>query len=300
MRNLLRLRAAGAHRLELTDWKQRALSKTPHRAGSRSWGNLVQRVVVSADFTNTATGARLLAFNTHLDDLSWRSRRESARFILDLVVAAREAEPEAAIVVTGDFNADARAVGGSRDGRRRAEGVTVIGFVIAGLGWGTAAGMSQWRCPQGVSSRVLDIRPSVDIAFGIVGLMAVWSSVLQIFISTRWWDLPMPLLTNGLCAALFFVLLVRLGVLADAERLPRPMLPATVTTIALGFSLGVLWEVFDWFGHTLIDKEIFVGYVDTIGDLVWGGAGALLAGFCVSFLTSLSVAVDCLPTSILE
>ncbi|MCY7289611.1 MAG: hypothetical protein LH624_15555 [Cryobacterium sp.] len=147
---------------------------------------------------------------------------------------------------------------------------------------------------------MLVIRPSVDIAFGIVVLMAVWSSVLQIFISTRWWDLPMPLLTNGLCAALFFVLLVRLGVLADAERLPRPMLSATVTTIALGFSLGVLWEVFDWFGHTLIDKEIFVGYVDTIGDLVWGGSGALLAGFCVSFLTSRSVAVDCLPTSILE
>ncbi|HSP53770.1 MAG TPA: endonuclease/exonuclease/phosphatase family protein [Cryobacterium sp.] len=96
-------------RLELTDWQQRALSKTPHKAGSRSWGNLAQRVVVSAEFTDTATGARLLAFNTHFDHLSWRSRRESASFLLDLVGAAREAEPEAAIVVTGDFNADAGA-----------------------------------------------------------------------------------------------------------------------------------------------------------------------------------------------
>ena len=98
-----------SRRLELTDWQQRALSATPHQAGSRSWGNLAQRVVVSADFTETATGARLLAFNTHLDHLSGRSRRESASFILDLVGAAREAEPEAAIVVTGDFNADANA-----------------------------------------------------------------------------------------------------------------------------------------------------------------------------------------------
>ena len=95
-----------SRRLDLTGWQQRALSKTPHKAGSRSWGNLAQRVVVSADFTDTATGERLLAFNTHFDHLSGRSRRESARFILDLVEAAHEAEPEAAIVVTGDFNAD--------------------------------------------------------------------------------------------------------------------------------------------------------------------------------------------------
>ena len=98
-----------SRRLELTDWRQRALSKTPHRAGSRSWGNLAQRVVVSAEFTDTATGARLHAFNTHFDHLSWRSRRESASFLLDLVGASREAEPDAAIVVTGDFNAEARA-----------------------------------------------------------------------------------------------------------------------------------------------------------------------------------------------
>lgn len=96
-----------SRRLELTHWQQRALSATPEQPGSRSWGNLTRRVVVSAEFTDTATGARLLAFNTHLDHLSSRSRLESATFILNLVGAARAAEPDAAIVVTGDFNADA-------------------------------------------------------------------------------------------------------------------------------------------------------------------------------------------------
>ena len=95
-----------SRRLELTAWQQRALSATPEKPGSRSWGNLTRRVVVSADFTDTATGARLLAFNTHFDHLSWRSRLESAAFILDLVGAARAAVPDAAIVVTGDLNAD--------------------------------------------------------------------------------------------------------------------------------------------------------------------------------------------------
>ena len=31
-------------------------------------------------------------------------------------------------------------------------------------------------------------------------------------------------------------------------------------TTALGLSLGVLWEIFEWFGHTFIDGEIYVGY----------------------------------------
>lgn len=174
--------------------------------------------------------------------------------------------------------------------------VALLGIVVAGLGWGTIAGVSLAVVSVGMFlPRLLVVRPSVDIIFGVVVLIAVWSSVLQIYISTRWWDLPMHFLTNGLCAALCYLLLVRLGVVADAETLPRPMLSAAVTTTALGLSLGVLWEVFEWFGHTFIDEEIYVGYVDTIGDLVWGGAGALLAGCSVSFLLGRSASEGRLP-----
>lgn len=95
-----------SRRLELTGWRQRALSSTPDKPGSRSWGNMTQRIVVSAEFTDIATGARLIAFNTHFDHLSPRSRHESARFIVNLVRSARVAEPDAGIVVTGDFNSD--------------------------------------------------------------------------------------------------------------------------------------------------------------------------------------------------
>jgi len=92
-------------RLELTAWRQRALSATPDVPGSRSFGNLTRRIVVAAEFTDTATGARLVAFNTHLDHLSWRSRLASAAMILDLVRHAESAEPDAAVIVTGDVNA---------------------------------------------------------------------------------------------------------------------------------------------------------------------------------------------------
>jgi len=157
--------------------------------------------------------------------------------------------------------------------------LAVVGIVVAGIGWGPVEGASLAVVAGGMLlPRVMDLRPSVDIAFGIVILVAAWSSVLEIYITTRWWDIPVHFLTNGLCAAVLYVLLVRGRILADATTLPRPMLSAVVMTTAVGLSLGVLWEIWEWFGHTFIDGEIFVGYVDSIGDLVWGGFGALVAG----------------------
>ncbi|KZE92908.1 hypothetical protein AVP42_02175 [Agromyces sp. NDB4Y10] len=99
-----------ADRLDLTAWRQRALSATPDLLGSRtrSWGNVTRRILVSAAFADRATGARIVAFNTHLDHLSWRSRLHSARLILELAAASHAADPDAAIVVTGDFNANER------------------------------------------------------------------------------------------------------------------------------------------------------------------------------------------------
>jgi hypothetical protein len=157
--------------------------------------------------------------------------------------------------------------------------VSLVGIVVASVGWGPIAGVSVALAAGGtVIPRMLALRPSVDIAFGITVLVAVWSSVLDIYITTPWWDLPVHLVTNGLCAALLYILLERAGVLPDAATLPRPRLTMVVVTTALGFTLGVIWEVFEWIGHTYLDPAIYVGYTDTIGDMVWGGAGSLLAG----------------------
>lgn len=86
-------------RLQLTDWSQQALSDTPHEPGSRSWGNLVPRIVVSASFADRETGARFSVLNTHLDPLSRKSRLHSARMLRQLV--AGQSDP---VVLTGDAN----------------------------------------------------------------------------------------------------------------------------------------------------------------------------------------------------
>ncbi|GAA1751168.1 hypothetical protein [Agromyces humatus] len=163
--------------------------------------------------------------------------------------------------------------------------LAVLSIVVAAIGWGPLSGLSFVAVVAALLvPRVLRLRPAFDIAFGVAVLFSTWSSVLGVYYTTRWWDVPMHFVTNGLCAALLVVVLVRLGVLADPATLPHPRLSATVATTALGLSLGVLWELFEWFGRSFLDDEILVGYADTLGDLLAGGLGSLSAGLAMTFL----------------
>jgi endonuclease/exonuclease/phosphatase family metal-dependent hydrolase len=87
-----------ARRLELLEWRQHALSDQPSRAGSRSWGNVIPRIVVSARFRDRSTGAGLGVLNTHLDPFSRRSRVRSVAYLRSLV-------GDVPTIVTGDLNA---------------------------------------------------------------------------------------------------------------------------------------------------------------------------------------------------
>lgn len=92
-----------ADRLELLAWRQHALSSHPDRPGSRSWGNPVPRIAVSARFRDLATGAVLEVVNTHLDPFSSRSRVRSVAYLRSILGSVPT-------IVTGDLNAG----GGSR------------------------------------------------------------------------------------------------------------------------------------------------------------------------------------------
>jgi hypothetical protein len=175
-------------------------------------------------------------------------------------------------------------------------------IVVAGIGWGPLSGLSFVLVTGAMFlPRLLGVRPAFDIVFGVASLAAAWSSVLDIYITVRWWDLPIHFLTNGIWAALAYLLLVRFGIVADAATLPRPAVSAALMTTALGLSLGVLWEMFEWFGHNFIDGEIYVGYTDSIGDLLIGGVGALLAGCSMRYLAARpGVAHDLEPSPVVE
>jgi uncharacterized iron-regulated membrane protein len=54
-----------------------------------------------------------------------------------------------------------------------------------------------------------------------------------------------------------------------------------VATVTVGFTLGVLWEFYEWFGNAVLHFVTLVGYDDTIADLAMDGPGPLLAGLGV-------------------
>ena len=87
-------------RLDLRDWTQTALSDEPELPGSRSWGNLIPRILVRAVFRDRATRAEFVVYNTHLDPFSPASSVRAATEIRG--AAAGQHHP---VIVLGDLNA---------------------------------------------------------------------------------------------------------------------------------------------------------------------------------------------------
>lgn len=143
--------------------------------------------------------------------------------------------------------------------------VALFALVLAGLVVPLAAGASR----------------TLDAAYGVGLLVAAWSSALQLYQAIAWLDLAVHLVVTGLVAAVGHLLLARwTGVLVDPHATTgrADRLGAVVVTTSLGLALAVLWEVGEYVGHTYVDPAIYVGYADTIGDLVAGGLGSAVAG----------------------
>jgi hypothetical protein len=166
-------------------------------------------------------------------------------------------------------------------------GLGVLSVIAGGIGWGfvevavfalTLLGM--------LVPRYLGLRPGFDIAVGGTLLVAAWSAVFELYTRVAWLDVVIHFGANGLLAALIFVVAARTGVVADVEPGTRSLLRSAFLTTVFGLAAGVLWEMGEWVGHTVIDPAIFVGYNDTIGDLAVGGLGSLLAGLGIRRLTA--------------
>jgi hypothetical protein len=167
-------------------------------------------------------------------------------------------------------------------GERLADVVRLLGLaslVVIAVGWGFVEMAVFALALLGVVlPRFLGARAPLDAAFGVAVLVAAWSAVLNLYESIAWWDIVVHFTLNGLVAAMAWLLCLRLGVsLEDMGERKHVVLTVLLTT-ALGLATGALWEIGEWLGHTYIDDTIYVAYNDTIGDLVAGGLGSVLAG----------------------
>jgi hypothetical protein len=130
--------------------------------------------------------------------------------------------------------------------------------------------------------RLAPLRAPVQAVTAALLWAAAVAALVDAYQRIPWLDVVMHLLVTGLLAALGTAAVLRAGWLrpggpgagpVDAVRAGRTLLAAGVGTL-----LAVLWEVGEWFGHTVLDPAIQVGYQDTVGDLAAGVLGALLAG----------------------
>jgi endonuclease/exonuclease/phosphatase family metal-dependent hydrolase len=80
------------------------LSETPDVPGSKSWGAWSTRMCTWVKLQPLDGSAPFAIFNAHLDNMSGRSRENSARLMHDRIV---ELASGMGVIVTGDFNADA-------------------------------------------------------------------------------------------------------------------------------------------------------------------------------------------------
>ncbi|MGW6173704.1 hypothetical protein ACWF5H_09460 [Arthrobacter sp. NPDC055138] len=167
-------------------------------------------------------------------------------------------------------------------------------------GWPAAAAMLLVCGGQWLLRWYLLGRP-VDAAGQLVLLAAGWFSAVGLYHRVSWLDAVMHALAS-LVVALLAAELLRAELLGARGQLaggtPASGAPAVgaaapstgrngrggrtgvvvpaVLLVCATVTLGVLWELGEWLGHTYITPEIGVGYDDTIGDLAANFVGAIL------------------------
>ena len=166
-----------------------------------------------------------------------------------------------------------------------ADAVRVLGAlsVIAALvGWSaTDAGIVALTLPALVAPRFLGVRPGFDIVATLTILVAAWSNVLDLYTTVPGWDLVVHFAATGVLAILVYLLLAHLRIVDAPD---RDMRVPIVLTPTIGLAISAVWEMIEWLGKNLVTDDIFVTYDDTIGDMVFGGLGSLVAGCLLSAL----------------
>lgn len=170
-------------------------------------------------------------------------------------------------------------------GEYLADGVRLAGLLSILVGFirftPTDGGIIALASPALFVPRLLGVASWLDIAYGVIVLVAAWSNVLDLYTTVPGWDIVVHVVCTAVLATIIFVLLCRTGVIGpehSGSRVPIVLVPV------LGLAISAVWEMIEWFGFVFVTDEIFVAYADTIGDMAAGGLGALGAGIVLAYL----------------
>ena len=169
-----------------------------------------------------------------------------------------------------------------------ADAMRVIGIlgVVAAAIWlkPTDAGVAAFALPALMLPRMLGLRGWFDTTACATVLAAAWSNLLDLYAAISWWDLVVHFACTGVLAIVAAEVLTRTGVVGlTAAARPRPRTPLVIVPL-IALALSAVWEMIEWFGSAYISDAIHVGYQDTIGDMILGGLGGVVAGVVLSLV----------------
>jgi hypothetical protein len=109
---------------------------------------------------------------------------------------------------------------------------------------------------------------ALDVLLVLPFLIDTAGNALDLYDTIDWWDDFNHFLNWAILTAAFGRLLVRL---------PVERLNAAALAIGFGFTSAVLWEFAEYVTFIRNSPERATAYTDTLGDLLLGGSGSILA-----------------------
>ena len=132
--------------------------------------------------------------------------------------------------------------------------------------------------------RALNPPRTIDLAFTLGMFLQGWGNALDIFELWPWYNKIVHYVLPFGGSAILYVLLARLEVVHDLGHrcTKRQTLGIAIVTLALGFTAGGFYEIWEWSIHHGFGARIIVGYDDTVTDMVDNTLGSLTGGIVLA------------------
>lgn len=134
-----------------------------------------------------------------------------------------------------------------------------------------------------VLPRLLRMPAPFDAAFAATMYMSTLTGAMGWYENMDWWDKVAHVVTTGAAAAMLCLILSRFALVDNLFDRNRPLFRSRVImqTTVFGLSLAVIWEILEWFYKTVNSDDPPATYLDTMGDMLAGAVGSLLAALCL-------------------
>jgi hypothetical protein len=115
----------------------------------------------------------------------------------------------------------------------------------------------------------------LDILLGLPFLIDVGGNALNLYDTIEWWDDLNHLVNWGILSAAFGQFLLRL---------PVGKLSTAGLVAGFGAITAILWELAEYITFVRNSPELQTAYTDTLGDLVLGTLGSIIAGIVTAWV----------------